>query len=169
MADYRATLWLDIVDIDGDVAHSAINTVEGDAAVLSDIATNVGTFATDMAAVSNGKVIRQGATILFDEAQLIVGTTPPTDAIYPKVEDGARLQFSNAHGGRAALTIPAPKEAVFQTGGERNTVNSTQTNVATLITFFKATALDVGLNALNLYQGGVKVARHARRRPSRRV
>jgi len=169
MAIYKLTYWMDVVDVDGDVARVALNTFEGDTGTVADIATNSATFGTDLIALSNGKTIRRGATLLFDEAQLIVGTAPPTDAIYPKVEDGARLQFSNALGSRASITVPAPKEAVFKDEGERNTVDPTAAAVATFITFFKATAQDAGLNALNLYQGGVKVAKHARRRPSRRV
>lgn len=169
MANFKTTLWVEIIDIDGDTARVSLNTMEGDTGILSDIATNTATLATNLAAVSNGKVVKQGVTVIFDEAQFLVGTTPPTDATYPKVEDGARLQFSNAEGSRASITIPAVRELAFNTPSDRNTVNPTQTAVKALIDFFKATALDSGLNALNLYQGGVKVARHARRRPNRKA
>jgi hypothetical protein len=169
MAIFRLTYWFDIVDIDGDVARTSVNTNVSDIGVVGDLDTNSNSLGTPLAAATNGKVIGRGCTILLDRAQLVVGSSPPADAIYPKVETGARLHFSNANGSRASWTVPAPKEAVFKTGGERNTVDPAATLSANLITAFEAVADDVGGNALNLYQGGVRTGKHARRRPSRRV
>jgi hypothetical protein len=169
MATYRLTYWFDVVDIDGDVARTSVMTEVSDAGVVSDLVTNSGTLGTAIAAATNGKIIGEGVTILFLRAQLLVGTSPPADAIYPKVETGARFHFSNSNGSRASMTIPAPKETVFKTGGERNTVDPTATPSAGLIAAFESIASDVGGNPLNLYQGGVRTGKHARRRPSRRV
>jgi len=169
VANITAALELLVVDINGDTAQVVLNTVTDDAALISDLTAEVGNFATALAATTNGKIIRQRLSFLVDEAQLIVGTTPPNEAEYSKVETGARINFSNAEGSRGAITVPAPILANFSAAGNANTVNPTSTAMAALIAFVKANMADKGGNLLNLYQGGVRVSHHARRRPNRRV
>lgn len=169
MPNYRLNFELQVVDINGDTAAVTFNSVAPDSFTVAEAVTEVNDFATLIAAVTNGKVIRQRFGILADEAQLLVGTTPPNEAEYSKVETGARIQFSNSDGARASLTVPAPILAVFSAAGNANTVNPTQAGMANLITFLKLNMLDDGGTPLNLYQGGVRVSRHARRRPNRRI
>jgi len=160
MARYNGEFALEIVDVNGDTAHATMPINVSDAAVLSDLVTQSATFASDLIACSNGKVIRQRVSFLLDEAQYIIGTTPPSDNKYPSVTDGARIQFSNAGGSRSSLTIPAPLEAVFGAGSM--VVDPTQAQVAALLTFYKGLASDRAGNLFNLYKGGVKVGRGAR-------
>lgn len=169
MASIPVSYDLQIVDINGDTASVTVNGYTDDAAMVSDVAANVGTIAGLVAACSNGKVIRQRISFLVDEAQLLVGTTPPNEAEYSKVETGARIQFSNAGGSRLSLTVPSPILANFSAAGNANTVNPTSTAMAALIAWIKANINDEAGNPLNLYQGGVRVSHHARRRPNRRV
>lgn len=169
MPNYKTTFMVQIVDINGDTAETSYTANFNGTEVFSDLVTLQNEFATLLSAITNGKVIRQRFSVLVDEAQLLVGTTPPNEAEYSKVETGARLQFANAQGSRASLTVPAPILATFNAAGNANTVDPTQAGVAALIAFIKANSFDDGLNALNLYQGGVRVSHHARRRPNRRI
>lgn len=156
-----------ITDVNGDTAVTSFQSRADDGVGNTDLAAIVATlntFATDVAAVTNGKITEKSFTVLVDKAQYLVGTSPPADNKYPSVTDGARIQFANAQGERTSLTIPAPIEAVF--GALSMVVDSTQTNMATLIAFIKANAEDVNGNLLNLYKGGIKVGKRARRRRS---
>src|SRR5215469_7423389 len=128
MANYKTRYFIQVTDINGDVAEVSVPSFNGDTATLAQFATNMASLEPLVAAVTNGKITKQGFSVLLNEAQYLVGTTPPNNAEYSSVTDGARLQFSNALGERTAVTIPAPLEAVF--GANSNIVDSTQTDVA---------------------------------------
>lgn len=164
MANYPAEYLFTIVDVNGDQANVRIHTLQADTRTFAQMVTTTNTLATALIACSNGKIIRQGFSVLVNEAQLIVGTTPPTDAEYSSVTDGARLQFANALGERGSLTIPAPLEADF--GAASNVVDPTNANVAALIALLQTDMVGDSGTALNLYKGGIKVGRRARRRRS---
>lgn len=164
MAVYRAELILDIVDVNGDIAQARLPVAPSTAGTLSGLAADVGTWAGLVTSISNGKVIRQSFSVLVDEAQFIVGTAPPTDAPYPTVTDGARMNFANNTGARMATTVPAPVEAVF--GTHSNVVDPTVSAVAAFITGVEGLASDRAGNFFNLYKGGIKVGRRARKRRS---
>jgi hypothetical protein len=164
VATYNLEYVFEFVDVNGDTANVRIPSNQGDARTIAQLATTAGALGAAITACSNAKGIRTGVNILFTEAQLIVGTAPPTNAEYSSVTDGARLQFANGVGSRAAITIPAPLEADF--GSSSNVVDSTNANIAALITAYAADASDKGGVAFNLYKGGIKVGKRARRRRS---
>lgn len=167
MASYNLRYLIQITDINGDTAEVSLPSHLADTTTLAAIATGLGTLATDIAACSNGKVTRQSFRVLVNEAQYLVGTTPPTDAEYSSVTDGARLQFADGAGEKTSLTIPAPVEAIF--GANSNVVDSTISQVATLITQVAASANSTSGTAFNLYKGGVKTGRGSRRRATRLI
>jgi hypothetical protein len=164
MANYPARYTIEVVDVNGDVAITTMPTLHGDANTVAQMATESGLFNTALAATTNSKVIKRSVTILFDEAQLVVGSSPPNNAEYSSVTDGARLQFSNNLGERYSMTVPAPLESDF--GTSSNVVNSADTNVAALISFIISHATNQAGTLFNLYKGGIKVGRRARRRRS---
>lgn len=165
MATYLFHYEVEIGDVDGNVANTSLRAAVVDTVTVAQLATEVATFAADVQAASNGKVIRQGVSILFNEAQILPGATPPTDAVYPTVTDGARLNFSNGGGVTAHMTVPAPTEATFLPAPQRNYVDPAG-DASALIAFVKAHATDIAGTPLNLYQGGIKVGRGApKRRP----
>lgn len=158
-----------VVDINGDTALASFEAFFPPAGLGSDLQANSATIATALAAATNGKIIRRSVSLLLDEAQYIIGVSPPAEAEYSKVETGARLQFSNAAGTRAAFTVPAPKLSDFNGAGNANTVNPLDANMSALIVALESVLTDDEGTPVNLYQGGVKTGRHARRRPNRRV
>lgn len=164
MATFHAYYTIEIVDVNGDVATTRMPFQAVDAGTVAGLHTGATNFGAALLACSNGKGIKTSMTILYDEAQLIVGTTPPTNAEYSSVTDGARLQFSNNTGERSSLTIPAPLESDF--GAASNVVDPTDANVAALIAFWQANAADPAGVHYNLYKGGIKVGRRARSRRS---
>ncbi len=164
MASYEGHLEVQITDINGDVAQVRMPVAFADTKTLAQINTEVGTFATNVGAVSNGLVTLKGFSVKFAEAAYVVGVSPPANTEYSSVTDGARLQFADTAGGRSSITIPAPLESMFGTAS--NVVNPLDANTALLIAFFAANAGSLsGLN-YTLYKGGIKVGRRARRRRS---
>lgn len=162
MASYKLEYNLVVVDVNGDQAQVRIPTFAADTNTLAALATIMAVWVPDIQALTNGKIIRQGLTVLLNEAQYLVGTAPPTNAEYSSVTDGARLAFANGAGARTALTVPAPLESIF--GANTNVVDSTNANVATLIADIAAHTLAPFGGAYNLYKGGVKTGRHSRKR-----
>jgi hypothetical protein len=162
MANYKISYTFEIVDINGDTAVMRIPSLQIDTRTLAQLATTSGALGGGINALTNGKTIKTGVSIDFVTAQYLVGTTPPNNAEYSSVTDGARLQFSNSLRERMSLTVPAPLEHVF--GTNTNIVDSTQTDVAALIALIAADAQGASGTAFNLYEGGVKSGRGARRR-----
>jgi len=165
MAAYNGHLVFQVTDINGDTATLRIPVPLPDTTTIANLATELGVFEPLIAALTNGKITRQGFSVLVNEAQFLVGTTPPVDAEYSSVTDGAKLQFASGNGDRASVTIPAPIEAMF--GANSNVVDSTQTDTAAFIAQYKTSAgTEPGPTVLNLYKGGIKVGKRARRRRS---
>ena len=164
MANYRTQYDFEVVDVNGDTANIRIQTLQPDTRTFAQMVTTTGALATAIIACSNGKIIRQGFSVLVNEAQFLVGTSPPTNAEYSSVTDGARLQFANSLGERGSITVPAPLETDF--GSASNVVDSLDTNVAALIALLQASMVGASGTALNLYKGGIKVGRRARVRRS---
>lgn len=164
MANYIAHHVFEYVDVNGDTAVVRVPQQMPDSRTLAIAATANAAIGSAITACTNAKNIKRSFTVLLDEAQLIVGTTPPTNAEYSSVTDGAKLQFSNNLGDRYSLTVPAPLESDF--GASSNVVDSTNANVAALITTITADATTSSGAALNLYKGGIKVGKRARRRRS---
>lgn len=165
MATYLATYNIQVTDVNGDTATMRVTEARADTALVSAIATQTAALAALVAAATNGKITSQGYTLEFVKAQISAGTAPPpASAIYPSVTDGARLEFNNSAGEKRVVVIPAPLLSDFKTNS--NTVNPADTNMAALISFIEGiTDLD---GSTNLYQGGVKVAHHARKRATRK-
>lgn len=164
MANYTGYYEYEFVDINGDTANVRVPFFTGDARTVAQMATTANAIGAALDACTNAKAVRVGFSFLIVEAQLIVGTTPPNNAEYSSVTDGARLQFANGVGSRTSLTVPAPLESDF--GASSNVVDSTNANVAALIAEIQIAASDKGGNVFNLYKGGIKVGRRARRRRS---
>lgn len=167
MANYNIRLKVQITDINGDVAEATFPMHTSDASTLALVVTSLGTMATSLAALTNGKVTRQSFSVLVNEAQYLVGTTPPTNAEYSSVTDGARLSFADGSGERMAVTIPAPIEALF--GTNSNVVDSTVSAVSTFIGDVAANCGSTSGVAFNLYKGGIKVGRHSRKRVTKLI
>lgn len=165
MASYELAYDIQITDVNGDSASMRIRSLYPDTTTIAGLATTAAANVTAVAACTNGKVTSSGVTILFNRAQISAGTAPPpASAVYPSVTDGARLTFNNSNGLARVVVVPAPLLSDFITGS--NTVNPGDTNIGALITQIEALA-DID-GSTNLYQGGVKVGRHARRRPTRK-
>lgn len=167
MATYLVRYNFSVVDFNGDVAHVSFPDRLSDAETFAMAAGNVATFAADLAAATNGKIIRQSFAVLINEAQYLVGTAPPTNAEYSSVTDGAKLSFSDGAGERMAFTIPAPLEAVF--GASSNVVDSTHNPPSALITDVETICHSPNGVLYNLYQGGAKTGRRYRRRVTRKI
>lgn len=166
MASYLGAYVVQLTDVNGDSATTEVPIQLADTVALSALATQAATLAADIGACSNAKVTSIGFRIGFVKAQITSGTAPPpANATYPSVTDGARLTFANSNGNRRAITIPAPLLSDFKTGS--NVVNPDDANVAALIAEIE-TFGDEGGNATNLYEGGIKVAHHARKRVARK-
>jgi len=162
MASYVLHYNIQITDINGNVSTVRIPSFTSDATTIAATATLMATWVTDLAALTNGKITRQSLTILYSEAQYLVGSTPPNSAQYDSVTDGAKLNFATGAGARTAVTVPAPLLHVF--GANSTVVDSTQADVAQFITDFEAHAFAPTNVAYNLYKGGEKVGRGARKR-----
>jgi hypothetical protein len=162
MANYRGRYEFQVVDINGDTAQVSLPIFVPDTTTVASMVTGMGVLVTDIAALTNGKVTRQGLSLFINEAQYIVGTAPPNNAEYSSVTDGAKLSFADGGGDRMSVTIPAPVEAVF--GANSNVVDSTVSAVATFISDVAAHCFASSGGAFNLYKGGVKVGKHSRRR-----
>jgi hypothetical protein len=160
-------LLFQVTDVNGDTAEVSVPTYVPDTNTLANLASSSATFATDIAALTNGKITRRSIGVLLDEAQYIVGTAPPNDAEYSSVTDGARMQFASGSGAKTAVTIPAPVEAVF--GTNSNVVDSTVTPVAAFITSMETIPVSPSGGAYTLYKGGVKTGRGSRKRATRLI
>lgn len=167
MAHYKARYVIQVTDVNGDTAIVSFPAFPLDTVTLAAAATVMATLEADVAALTNGKVTRQGLQVLFSEAQYLVGSSPPTNAEYSSVTDGAHLAFADGLGERMSVTIPAPLEAVF--GASSNVVNPTYGAIATLISDVAASCGSPSGGQYNLYKGGIKVGRHSRRRVSRLI
>lgn len=164
MANYRTRYNQTIADVDGNLANISFTAgAEPDTVTIAQLITNLNAFGAAFAAATNGKPVRGSVEVLGFEAQIVPGATPPTDATYPSVTDGARLNFSNSGGSTGHITIPAPTETTFLAPPQRDFVDPAG-DAAALIAFMQANASDAAGHALNLYQGGIKVGRRARRR-----
>lgn len=167
MANYNGRFEIQVTDINGDRAMVTFPWHGADTTVVSDIASACAALATVVAAATNGKITKQGFSLFINEAQYLVGTTPPNDAEYSSVTDGARFSFADGAGERTAATIPAPLEALF--GANSNVVDSTQTQAAAIIAAVAAQCKSPAGAAYNLYKGGVKTGRHSRKRATRLI
>ena len=165
MANITYSYNFNITDVNGDSAQMRIDSITADTTTLASLATNRGTLNGLIAPLTNGKVTGRTVTLQIDKAQISSGTAPPpADATYPSVTDGARMSFTNSSGQRRVVVVPAPLEAVFKT--DTNVVNPDQADVAAFIAEIIALGLIGG--ATNLYDGGVKVGHHARKRATRK-
>jgi hypothetical protein len=167
MADYRGFWSYEYVDVNGDTAMMRLPFNLVDTKTIANIVTSSAALGALIDPLTNAKNIKVSASIDILTAQLLVGTTPPNNAEYSSVVDGARLQFSNSVRERMSSTIPAPLESIF--GASSNIVDMTNTDVAAFIAGVAAQCAGGSLNSFNLYEGGVKVGRGARRRRNPRV
>lgn len=165
MANYRLRYTQQIADVDGQLATTSFEATSPDTTTVAQLITKLNAFGAALAAATNGKAVRASVSVLGLEAQIIPGSAPPTDATYPSVTDGARLNFSNSGGSTSHITIPAPTESTFLPAPQRDFVDPAG-DAATLIAFIQTSATDTGQAYLNLYQGGIKTGRGARRRRS---
>lgn len=165
MPSYEMQYDVTITDFNGDTATMHVSSFYPDTTTISGLVGTLTTLAGDIAACTNGKVTATGFHFLIDKAQISTATAPPpSNATYPSVTDGARLAFANSNGGRRVVVVPAPLLSDFLANS--NTVNPGDANVSALIAEIEALADNTG--STNLYEGGVKVGRHSRRRATRK-
>lgn len=163
MANYTLEFLIQVTDVNGDSAQTRIQQVVADTQTLAVMATTAANLTAAYAACTNAKVTGTGVSVTFSKAQISAGTAPPpTSAIYPSVTDGAQLNFINSALERRKITVAAPLLSDFKT--DSNVVNPADTNVAGLITILEGLPDFDG--STNLYQGGIKVAHHSRKRRS---
>jgi hypothetical protein len=167
MANYLVEHTATIADVDGQLATTRFRVRVADTVTLAVLNTTQASFLTAVAAMTNGKVVQSSVSALLDRAQILPGSTPPTDAVYPNVTDGARLNFASADGSVGHITIPAPTETTFLAAPNRDFVDPAG-DASGLIAFLKTNMSDAGGTFLNLYQGGIKTGKSARRRRSPR-
>jgi len=165
MASFPSELEYQITDVNGDSALMRLTTLYPDTTTLSGLASTLSATGALIAACTNGKVTSVGFRFTQLKAQISAGTAPPpSNATYPSVTDGARLTCANSAGGRRVDVIPAPLQTDFVAG--TNTVDPGDANISALIAQIEALSdLD---GSTNLYEGGVKVGRHSRRKPARK-
>jgi hypothetical protein len=163
MANFNVTFYQEVADVDGNIAVVSAKRYLADTSTMAVIITSLNDFGTALVAATNGKVVRASFKVQVLEAQLIPGSTPPVDALYPSVTDGARMNFSNSDGATGHITVPAPTGTTFLDPPLRDIVDPTG-DAAALITWMQTYATDSGGTHLNLYQGGIKVGRGARKR-----
>jgi hypothetical protein len=167
MANFKCAWTFEIIDVNGDTALMTLPTLQIDTKTIAQMVTASGALGALINPLTNGKVIKTGFRVDIVTAQLVPGATPPNDALWRSVTDGARLQFSNSLRERMSSTIPAPVETVF--AGPTNVVDETQTDVAAFIALVGTDCTGASGTAFNLYEGGVKTGRGARQRISTRV
>lgn len=167
MASYKLKYQFQITDFNGDTANVTFPDFLIDTTTFAAAASVLGTLEGVLAAATNGKVTRQSFTVLVNEAQFLVGTAPPTNAEYSSVTDGAHFAFATGGGLRAAVTVPAPIEAMF--GANSNVIDSTQAQAIALIQAFENSCHSPSGPAYNLYKGGVKTGKHTRKRVTRLI
>lgn len=166
MANYRCYLNVTLTDSDGDQSKMRIDLGPiADTATIAGLATDMSGFIAALGApgtITNAAVTEQSVSIVLSKATF----TSALNAQFAQVEDQARLQFANSAGDRASLSIPAPIPGVFASPPNQDVVDFAGP-VGAIIAWFTAHA--GGPTLLNIYEGGVKVARRARRRAQHRV
>lgn len=167
MASYNLRYKIQVTDINGDVAEVTFPDHLIDTTTVATLAAAMANLVTALTPATNGKITRQSVAILFNEAQFLVGSSPPANAEYSSVTDGAKFNFADGAGERSAVTIPAPIEALF--GASSNVVDSTQAQAAAFIAEFEGQCHSQAGVLFNLYKGGVKTGRHSRRRVTRLI
>lgn len=167
MANYDTWIIATLTDANGDSAQMRIPLGPvAEATTLTGFATTIAAYITALGApgtITNAKVTSIVGSFLYEKAN----PTGAVNAVYSSVTDGARLNFLNSLGGKGVSTIPAPVPAVFGAAPNEDTVDAGGV-VATYITWYEATAA-AGGSHLNLYNGGVKVGRGARKRAQHKV
>jgi hypothetical protein len=144
----------------------SMEEVLNDGTTLSAIQTISTGFLTALGApgaVTNAKVTSTGVHVLFEKASPVGAV----DAEFSSVTDGARIALLNTAGGHGSFTIPAPVVGVFGAAPNEDVVDITGA-AAPVIAYFEANAQASG-SPLNVFNGGVKVGRHARRRAQHKV
>lgn len=165
MANFTIELEYTFTDVNGDTAQMRVRNVQPDTATIANLVTLANGLGAVIDPCTNAKNTRVGVGITVLEAQISAATAPPpASATYPSVTDGAKMTFDNSNGGRRVVVVPAPVLTDFITG--TNTVNPADGNISALIAFIEGLADLPGTT--NLYAGGVKVGRHARRRVTRK-
>lgn len=166
MANLKVQYVWTLTDANGDTATMTMQEVLNDGTTLSAIQTISTGFLTALGApgaITNAKVTSTGVHVLFEKAS----PAGAVDAEFSSVTDGARISLLNTSGGRGSFTIPAPVPAVFGAAPNEDVVDVAGA-AAPLIAYFETNAQDSG-SALNVYNGGVKTGRHARRRAQHKV
>jgi|SRR5579862_800729 len=167
MANYHTEIVATLTDANGQRANMSFDTgLNPDTTTLATLATQANGFLTALGApgtITNAKVTSLRVSFLLEKAS----PSGAVDAEYSLVTDGARLSFLNSQAGRGSTTIPAPISGIFAATPNEDTVDPSSA-VSTFIAWYEA---NVAANnaLLNVYNGGVKVGRHARRRAQHRV
>jgi hypothetical protein len=165
MARYNIHFVYTVTDINGDSAVVRVPTNVPDTITLAALVVDTLAIEALLVPLTNGKITRGGISVLQGVSAIVVGATPPNNAEYSSVTDGARLQFADVSGERTAVTIPAPLEHVF--GASSNVVDSTQTDVNAFIGYVTTNSVPPsGSGSYAFYKGGIKVGKRARRRRS---
>lgn len=167
MANFTGEVTLGLTDANGDRATMSFDSgIYPDTTTLATAATFVSSLLTALGApgtITNAKVTSARFGFLYEKAN----PSGAVDAEYGSVTDGARLNFLNSAGGRGSTVIPAPISGIFAAAPMESTVDPASA-VAAFITWYEAHVAGNG-QLLNVYNGGVKVGRHARRRAQHRV
>ena len=167
MATYAVSYHLTLTDANGNTAQMVVPAGDlTDTATVANLVTNITGLLTALGApgtITNAKVTSARISILEEKAS----PSGAVDAEFSGVEDGAQLNFQNSQGARGILRIPAPIPTVFAAAPNENVVDPGGP-VSALITWYVAHA-GSGINLINVYNGGVKVGRHARRRAQHKV
>lgn len=88
----------------------------------------------------------------------VVGTTTPTDALYPLAADVAIFNFSTGAGTGVRVVVPAPVASMFTPYGS---IDATDPLAAAVIAAVIGTLGDSSGNVAALFQGGSKGRRSA--------
>ena len=167
MADYAVAHTLTLTDANGDTAKMKIDQgLVVDSTTVAQLISQTDALITALGApgvITNAKVTSATITILKEKAS-------PTGALnseYSSVTDGARLNFVSSGTNKWVTTIPAPVPACFGATPNEEVVDPTGP-LAAWITAFESVVLGIGV-ANPVYNGGVKVGRHARRRAQHKV
>lgn len=167
MASYQTQIGLTLTDANGDTAQMRFPLGEvDDTTTMTTLAGQVTALLTALGApgtITNAKVTSATVSFLYEKA----GPTGAVDAEYSRVSNGARLNFLNSGGGRGTTTIPAPIAAIFGAAPNEDVVDPTSA-VSAFIAWYIA-HVDGNGSVLNIYNGGVAVGKHARRRAQHKI
>jgi hypothetical protein len=169
VANYDLLMTLGLTDANGDRAQMRVNLgTVGDTLTLAVAVANVTAALAALGApgvITNAKVTSAGLFVLVEKAN----PTGALDAQFSSVQDAAKISLLNSLAGKGSSSIPAPVPGVFGASPNQETVDPGGAAAPWIAYLVSHAATPGSASLLNVYNGGVKVGKHATRRAQHRV